>query len=68
MAVDGVLPNKSRSATMPEIKKAYVTIMVADLDKAVEFYNGILGLYEDLRFRDSWAEMTKKGRVSNFKF
>ena len=46
---------------MPEIKKAYVTIMVADLDKAVEFYSGLLGLYEDLRFGDSWAEMVTKG-------
>ena len=27
---------------MPEIKKAYVTLMVADLDKSVEFYNGLL--------------------------
>ena len=46
---------------MPEYKKAYVTIMVADLDKAVEFYNGVLGLYEDLRFGDSWSEMITKG-------
>ena len=46
---------------MPEIKKAYVTIMVADLDKSIEFYNGILGLYEDLRFGDNWAELTTKG-------
>ena len=46
---------------MPEIKKAYVTIMVEDLDKSVEFYNGLLGLYEDLRFGDSWAEMVTKG-------
>jgi len=46
---------------MPEIKKAYVTIMVSDLDKSIEFYNGLLGLYEDLRFGDSWAELTTKG-------
>jgi catechol 2,3-dioxygenase-like lactoylglutathione lyase family enzyme len=46
---------------MPEFKKAYVTIMVEDLDKSVEFYNGLLGLYEDLRFGDSWAEMTTRG-------
>src|SRR5271167_468863 len=46
---------------MLEIKKAYVTIMVENLDKSVEFYNGLLGLYEDLRFGDSWAEMTTKG-------
>ncbi len=46
---------------MPEFKKAYVTIMVENLDKSVEFYNGLLGLYEDLRFGDSWAEMTTKG-------
>jgi catechol 2,3-dioxygenase-like lactoylglutathione lyase family enzyme len=46
---------------MPEIKKAYVTLMVADLDRSVEFYNGLLGLYEDLRFGDSWAEMVTQG-------
>jgi lactoylglutathione lyase len=46
---------------MPEIKKAYTTIMVADLDESIEFYNGILGLYEDLRFGDNWAEMTTQG-------
>jgi predicted enzyme related to lactoylglutathione lyase len=46
---------------MPEFKKAYVTIMVDDLDKAVEFYSNLLGLYEDLRYGDSWAEMTTKG-------
>jgi catechol 2,3-dioxygenase-like lactoylglutathione lyase family enzyme len=48
---------------MPEYKKAYVTIMVEDLDKSVEFYNGLLGLYEDLRFGDSWAELTTKGLI-----
>ncbi len=46
---------------MPEFKKAYVTVMVDDLDRAVEFYSGLLGLYEDLRYGDSWAEMTMKG-------
>lgn len=46
---------------MPEFKKAYVTIMVDDLDKSVEFYNGLLGLVEDLRFGDNWAEMVTKG-------
>jgi len=46
---------------MPEIKKANVTIMVADLDRSLEFYSGLLGLYEDLRFGDSWAEMVTKG-------
>src|SRR5271167_1989398 len=46
---------------MLEIKKAYVTIMVENLEKAVDFYNGLLGLYEDLRFGDSWAELTTKG-------
>ncbi len=48
---------------MPEYKKAYVTIMVDDLEKSVEFYGKLLGLYEDLRFGDSWAEMTTKGLV-----
>ncbi len=46
---------------MPEIKKAYVTIMVADLDKAVDFYTHVLGMYEDLRFGDNWAEMVIQG-------
>ncbi len=46
---------------MPEFKKAYVTLMVNDLDKSVDFYNGTLGMYEDLRFGDSWSEMTTKG-------
>src|SRR5579885_3119299 len=46
---------------MPEFKKAYVTVMVADLDKAVDFYTNVLGLYEDLRFGDSWAEMVAEG-------
>jgi catechol 2,3-dioxygenase-like lactoylglutathione lyase family enzyme len=46
---------------MPEYKKAYVTIMVDNLDKSVEFYNGLLGLYEDFRYGDSWAEMTTPG-------
>src|SRR3970040_1157307 len=46
---------------MPEIKKAYVTIMGADLAKAVEFYSGLLGLTEELRFGDNWAEMVTKG-------
>ena len=46
---------------MPEYKKAYATIMVDDLEKSVEFYGKLLGLYEDLRFGDSWAEMVTKG-------
>ena len=46
---------------MPEIKKAYVTIMVEDLDKAVDFYTNVVGLFEDLRFGDNWAEMVTQG-------
>ncbi|HUO57120.1 MAG TPA: VOC family protein [bacterium] len=46
---------------MPEMKKAYVTIMVDDLDKSVDFYTNVVGLYEDLRFGDNWAEMVMKG-------
>jgi catechol 2,3-dioxygenase-like lactoylglutathione lyase family enzyme len=46
---------------LPEYKKAYVTIMVEDLDRSVDFYHKLLGLYEDLRFGDSWAEMVTKG-------
>ena len=46
---------------MPEIKKAYVTLMVDDLDKSVDFYTNVVGLYEDLRFGDNWAEMVTKG-------
>lgn len=46
---------------MPEIKKAYVTLMVDDLDRSVDFYTNILGLVEDLRFGDNWAEMVTKG-------
>ncbi len=46
---------------MPEFKKAYFTIMVDNLDKSIEFYNGLLGLYEDLHYGDSWAELTTNG-------
>ena len=46
---------------MPEFKKAYVTVMVDDLDRAVDFYSGLLGLYEDLRYGENWAEMTTPG-------
>lgn len=46
---------------MPEIKKAYVTLMVDDLDRSVDFYSNVLGLVEDLRFGDNWAEMVTKG-------
>ncbi len=46
---------------MPEIKKAYVTLMVDDLDRSVDFYTNVLGLHEDLRFGDNWAEMVTKG-------
>jgi catechol 2,3-dioxygenase-like lactoylglutathione lyase family enzyme len=46
---------------MPEFKKAYVTVMVDDLDKSVDFYHKLLGLYEDLRFGNDWAEMVTKG-------
>jgi len=46
---------------MPEIKKAYVTVMVDDLDRSVDFYTNVVGLYEDLRFGDNWAEMVTKG-------
>ena len=46
---------------MPEMKKAYVTIMVADMDRAVDFYTQVVGLYEDLRFGDNWAEVVTKG-------
>ena len=46
---------------MPEFKKAYVTIMVDDLDRSVDFYTNVVGLYEDLRFGDNWAEMVTKG-------
>ena len=35
--------------------------MVEDLDKAVDFYTNVVGLYEDLRFGDNWAEMVTKG-------
>lgn len=46
---------------MPAIKKAYATIMVDDLDKAVDFYTNVLGMVEDLRFGDNWAEMVVQG-------
>ena len=46
---------------MPEIKKAYVTLMVEDLDRSVDFYAKVLGLQEDLRFGDNWAEMVTQG-------
>ena len=46
---------------MPEFKKAYVTIMVDDLDRSVDFYTNVVGLYEDLRFGDNWAEMVTQG-------
>lgn len=46
---------------MPEIKKAYATIMVDDLDRAVDFYANVLGMVEDLRFGDNWAEMVVQG-------
>lgn len=46
---------------MPEIKKAYATIMVDDLDRSIDFYTNVLGLVEDLRFGDNWAEMVTKG-------
>ena len=46
---------------MPEFKKAYVTLMVDDLDRSVDFYTHVVGLYEDLRFGDNWAEMVTKG-------
>ena len=46
---------------MPEIKKAYATIMVDDLDRAVDFYSNVLGMVEDLRFGDNWAEMVVQG-------
>jgi len=46
---------------MVEIKKAYATIMVDDLDKAVDFYTNVLGMVEDLRFGDNWAEMVVRG-------
>lgn len=46
---------------MPEIKKAYVTLMVDDLDRSVDFYTNIVGLREDLRFGEDWAEMVTQG-------
>ncbi|HVZ80235.1 MAG TPA: VOC family protein [bacterium] len=46
---------------MPEIKKAYATLMVDDLDRSIDFYTNVLGLVEDLRFGDNWAEMVTKG-------
>lgn len=46
---------------MPEIKKAYATIMVDDLDRSVDFYANVLGMVEDLRFGDNWAEMVVRG-------
>ena len=46
---------------MSEMKKAYVTIMVEDLDRSVDFYTKVVGLHEDLRFGDNWAEMVTKG-------
>jgi catechol 2,3-dioxygenase-like lactoylglutathione lyase family enzyme len=46
---------------VPEIKKAYVTVMVDDLDRSVDFYTNVVGLYEDLRFGNDWAEMVTKG-------
>jgi catechol 2,3-dioxygenase-like lactoylglutathione lyase family enzyme len=46
---------------MPEFKKAYVTIMVEDLDRSVDFYANVLALVESLRFGDNWAEMVTQG-------
>jgi catechol 2,3-dioxygenase-like lactoylglutathione lyase family enzyme len=46
---------------MPEYKKAYTTIMVDDMDRAVDFYTRVLGMAEDFRFGDSWAEVTVQG-------
>lgn len=46
---------------MPEYKKAYTTIMVDDLDRAVDFYTRVLGMAEDFRFGDNWAEVTIQG-------
>src|SRR5580704_11735835 len=42
-------------------KTANVTLMVAEMNRAVEFYTGALGLELKVRYGNEWAEVTLPG-------
>ena len=47
-----------------KMQVAYIRIFVADLERALEFYNGLLGL--ELSYRDDefgWAQLKTEGAV-----
>ncbi|PWU79651.1 MAG: glyoxalase [Candidatus Nitrosopolaris wilkensis] len=45
------------------IKKANVTVIVSDLDRAIKFYTETLGLKLMDQFQDQWAEIQAPGLI-----
>ena len=46
---------------MPIIKNSLVTVMVSDMDTAINFYTETLGLQLKNRYGDHWAEIEAPG-------
>lgn len=46
---------------MGDIKKGNVTIMVANMDRALKFYTEVLGFKLAERFQNEWAEVEAPG-------
>ena len=46
---------------MPAYETAYLTLMVADMDRSVRFYTETLGLPLGERFGDHWASVSAPG-------
>jgi len=44
-----------------DVRKANVTVMVSDFDRAVRFYTGTLGFALAKRYGDEWAEVEAHG-------
>ena|ERR1700752_4089416 len=46
---------------MIDFKGANVTLMISDMDKAIGFYNEVLGLKLKSRYGNNWAELEGPG-------
>lgn len=45
------------------IQRALVTVMVEDLNRALEFYTSLLGFKQNERFENHWAEIEAPGLI-----
>lgn len=47
--------------TYPKIKKISPQLLVADIERSIEFYTTLLGFVLDFRYEDFYAGVTKNG-------